>query len=256
MKNIIYCFTGTGNSLYAAQKIAESIGNCDILPVTGGHTNPPQCDCIGFVYPVYFQGLPLILHDFVEKLNLSHNKDTYFFAVATYGGAHGNGLPQLDRLLQKMDISLSFGIYLRMFSNYVVMYNMSKDIVGAAQKSDQDLADIIPRITAREEQKVGRSKALLDWYYHKRAKAVWQMDQHYQCDSNECISCGICEQICPVKNINLTNGTPEFLHHCEQCMACIQFCPKRAINYKDKTTKRRRYTNPAVDHKQLQSLYR
>ena len=33
MKTIIYYFTGTGNSLAAAKKIAEGRGDCELVPI-------------------------------------------------------------------------------------------------------------------------------------------------------------------------------------------------------------------------------
>jgi MinD superfamily P-loop ATPase len=76
------------------------------------------------------------------------------------------------------------------------------------------------------------------------------MDRDYIVDGN-CTGCGICKMVCPVKNIEIMNGKPNFKHNCEQCVACIQYCPQRAINYKNLTQKRRRYTNPKINYKEL-----
>ncbi len=40
MKTIIYYFTGTGNSLAAARKVAALLGDCGLVPiaVTEGHS--------------------------------------------------------------------------------------------------------------------------------------------------------------------------------------------------------------------------
>ncbi|MCL1987197.1 MAG: 4Fe-4S ferredoxin, partial [Firmicutes bacterium] len=60
MKNRIYFFTGTGNSLKAAKYIAEALGDCEILAICkGADVNVPnECETVGFVLPVYFFGLP------------------------------------------------------------------------------------------------------------------------------------------------------------------------------------------------------
>jgi len=42
-----------------------------------------ESDKIGFVFPVYFRGLPHMVKKFVGDLKT--NKNTYFFAVANYG---------------------------------------------------------------------------------------------------------------------------------------------------------------------------
>lgn len=48
--SVIYCFSGTGNSLYAANKISAEI-NAEVVNMkSGGECN---ADVIGIVFPVY-----------------------------------------------------------------------------------------------------------------------------------------------------------------------------------------------------------
>lgn len=44
-----------------------------------------------------------------------------------------------------------------------------------------------------------------------------------------CNSCGMCQNVCPVNNIKLENGKPVWLHKCENCLACFNLCPQEAI---------------------------
>jgi ferredoxin len=76
------------------------------------------------------------------------------------------------------------------------------------------------------------------------------MDKDYTI-SEACTGCGICEKVCPAKNIELADNRPRFRHTCEQCVACIQFCPQKALNYKNVTQNRRRYTNPEIGWQEL-----
>jgi ferredoxin len=60
---------------------------------------------------------------------------------------------------------------------------------------------------------------------------------------DRCISCGLCERICPVSTIAMRDGRPVWTDsHCAHCMACIHNCPKGAIEYGDVTQEKRRYT--------------
>ena len=34
-----------------------------------------------------------------------------------------------------------------------------------------------------------------------------------------------------MKNIELEEGRPVWLHHCKACQACIQYCPVEAIQH-------------------------
>ena len=90
------------------------------------------------------------------------------------------------------------------------------------------------------------------------ARPIWKMAvSHFATTdrkffaTDKCTHCGLCQRICPVENVKLVDGRPQWLGHCEQCMACIQFCPVEAIQYGKKTSGRRRYHHPAVTAKDL-----
>lgn len=60
--------------------------------------------------------------------------------------------------------------------------------------------------------------------------------------ADSCISCGLCEKACPVRNIHLKErGKPEWGSHCTMCLACYHSCPKHAIEYSCLTQKKGQY---------------
>ncbi|MFX0072117.1 MAG: EFR1 family ferrodoxin, partial [Candidatus Hermodarchaeota archaeon] len=74
MKTEIYYFSGTGNSLYVAKKMAEKLGDCELIPISKIWQQDDlasNTERIGFIFPLYFWGLPAIIYDFVNKLNVS-----------------------------------------------------------------------------------------------------------------------------------------------------------------------------------------
>ncbi len=76
------------------------------------------------------------------------------------------------------------------------------------------------------------------------------MDGSFLVD-DRCKSCGTCVKMCPVSNIALVNGRPQWHHNCEQCLTCLQWCPNEAIQIGNKTQQRKRYRNPKVNRKDL-----
>lgn len=58
--------------------------------------------------------------------------------------------------------------------------------------------------------------------------------------TEECISCKICEKLCPIDNI-VVNIKPQWQGKCIQCLACLHYCPTRAIQYGNLTLKKGRY---------------
>lgn len=102
MKTIIYYFTGTGNSLAAARKIAAGLGDCGLVPIASLEDTPgkivPQADRVGIVCPVYDAGVPVLVAEFADRLDLS--RAGYVFALVTLGGIGVSALHQLDHILR------------------------------------------------------------------------------------------------------------------------------------------------------------
>ena len=253
MDNIVFYFSGTGNSLKVAKTIVKELGSGEIVSMAkpGQYSLTKQYDTIGFIYPTYYWGLPKRAIKFIENMDLSNNKNAYFYSITTCGGDAGNAVYQICELLQKNhSIKLNYGEKLKMFSNYVNMYNMKKNVMEITKKSDEELIPIIDSIKARKNNKINSITKILGFLNKGFVKKVPTMDKHYSISSN-CTTCGICKDVCPVQNIEMLDNMPKFKNSCEQCVACIQYCPQKAINYKNATQNRRRYTNPDIDYKEL-----
>ncbi len=210
-----------------------------------------QYGIVGFVYPVYYFGLPKRVIEFATNLNLENNKKAYFFAIATYGGSAGNALNQLNELLlQKHVVKLNFVKGLRMFANYVSLYDMSKNVKRITERSDRALVPIIKSIKVKKSNRVNKLTRIFNSMNEDFIQKAANTDSGYVVN-DKCTGCGICKAVCPVGNIEIVDCKPKYNHNCEVCMACIQFCPERAINYGNVTQNRRRYTNPDVSYKEL-----
>ena len=86
---MIYYFSGTGNSRFAAQKLAlltedksvniASIYNGTVKSVEG------KSDVTGFVFPVYYSGLPEMVKRFASNPQIREHLGEYVFCVITCG---------------------------------------------------------------------------------------------------------------------------------------------------------------------------
>ena len=253
MGNIVFYFSGTGNCLKVAKTIAKELGSSEIVSMgkPGKYTLSKQYDSIGFIYPDYYWGLPRKVIEFIENADFGNNKKTYYYSIATYGGDLGNAVLQIQELLRKKHgIKLNNGQKLRMFANYVINYDMKKDVDRITQKSNENLIPIINSIKSRENNSVSKITKILGFVNLWFVKTVSDKDKNFTV-SNACTGCGICKEVCPVKNIELINNKPGFNHNCEQCLACVHYCPPKAINYKNKTQNRGRYNHPDISYKEL-----
>jgi ferredoxin len=255
--NRIYFFTGTGNSLKVAEDIAKVLPDCELVAIHRDMDTeiPRDFERIGFVFPVYFWGLPAMVSEFLHNAQFPEQGSTYFFAVATYRGIAGNAIRMANTLLNEKGIYLNYGAGISMYGNAVTHYNMSKRVDKITRKSDKKILSIVNNVKNNKTKKVHSINKLIYGTYLNYIGSIHTTDSGFNVNNN-CISCGICRAVCPAKNITLEAGHPVFHHQCESCLACIQHCPKRAINYKDKTQNRRRYTHPQVGHKKIVEYYK
>ena len=255
MKTIIYYFTGTGNSLAAARKIAAVLGDCVLVPIASLRNTTgdivPAADRVGIVSPVYDAGIPRIVAEFAGRLNLS--RAGYTFAIVTLGGTGVSALHQLNAILKKRQggkLDAAFAV--KMPGNFPPVgrppEGEKKDAILAA--ADRQLAFIAHTIDQGISVPPGFSpvsslmRCLL---YPPFFRNVHGMDKAFSV-SDTCTSCGTCAKVCPVGNIVMENERPVWQHHCELCCACLHFCPVEAIqlNTLQGTNGRGRYRHPGL----------
>lgn len=244
----IYWFSGTGNSLYAAKKLSAGLGNLPLVQIT--NTTPIDAVGgngmkIGFVFPSYFGNLPRVVKAFVEKLNI--NNDTYIFAVVTMGAVGQGSIGALESALHAKGLKLNYGRGLKMPANYVMKYNPADPdkSIATMKKTNSRIGRIISEITS-SKQLIRKLPITADNLF----KDIASLDTKFSASEN-CTSCGLCEKICPVENIQLEQSKPIWLNHCEHCAACISWCPTKAINYGSTTQNRRRYRNKHISVSEL-----
>ena len=243
-KNIIFYFTGTGNSLKVAKDIAETLGNCELVSMGSTYKLNGEYKHIGFVYPVHFSSLLKAVERFIENLDINENKRAYFFGVCT-GGMTIGGLTDIANIIASKGGILSYGAFVKSFANYICAYPMSEKVEEKTASQFERTKNISNDIKNRTINKIPKSNGFAAFSTRKSKQNVATEDMNYNVNDS-CVGCETCYKICPVKNIKMENKKPSFLHDCEQCTACIQWCPKQAINYKDKTQDRKRYHHPNI----------
>jgi len=252
LKSVIYYFTGTGNNLQVAKKIAEALPDCKLVSMgKGRHDSSEVYDYIGFVYPTYAFNLPRRVTQFISEMSLEKSKNAYFFAVTGCGGASGCALSVAAKILAKKGVTLNFAEKFAMVSNYVAMYKMNERNAEIQQMSTDRIPALVQKITAKTQQPVGKVNEPLNVATAIGQKLIYARKDKGFNVSADCTGCGTCAALCPVANIKMKNKKPSFQHNCEQCMACVQWCPTQAINYKNKTQNRGRYQNPNISVKEL-----
>lgn len=254
MKNKIFYFSSTGNCLYVAKQIKDALGECEIISIPKAVKEESldyEGDMIGFVFPLHSYGLPIIVREFIEKIRV--NKNAYIFAVEVTGGGQSN-FPLLEmKELLKGKGEIKSSVIIKYISNYTRMgKNPTEERAKKAiAKNNDKLQEFIKVLKAKEIKPLPKRYSLI----HKKFYSLWkdsykEKDKKFEVDER-CVSCSMCEKICPVDNIVMLEGQPKWKGHCTDCMACINICPNKAINLGKSTQNKNRYRNPYIKSKEL-----
>jgi ferredoxin len=259
METTIFYFTGTGNSLAVAMDIGNELGDAELvsIPAVVGGNIEANTPVLGLVFPVYIWGMPSMVVDFVDKLEITGNQ--YVFAVTTCAGQPGETLVQLQKMLQKKGMDLKAGFAVREAPNTIQEDNIFIKIAMLIERNSkisrsgkERLSEIVDVIKNKKEHKPETSSPLLNHLgnliYGMAINRINTMGQFWV--DEKCNLCLNCQQICPSNNIEIVNDKPHWNQKCEFCQACIQWCPKEAIHIKNEDPKRR-YHNPEIKVKDI-----
>lgn len=244
---VIFYFSGTGNSKYAAMLLARRLDTelVSIAAVLRGRAFrvPAVEEPVGIVFPVYAWAPPELVLRFVKAHPFPAARHT--FAVCTCGDDAGEAMRALGRARGKpYDSTFSIA----MPNNFILGFDVDSPAEAARklQAADERLIWIAERLAARDQGihavHKGRAPGL------KTALAApllnlgkrWTRPFHA---GDACTACGRCARVCPTGNIRL-QPRPVWGKDCACCLACLHHCPTRAIDYGRLTQKKGWYVNP------------
>ena len=237
---MIFYFSGTGNSRWAARQIAALTGDeaVDIVEMNQAPDLTGQGQ-VGLVFPVYAWGAPEPVLAFAKGLRTG---GAFTFAVCTCGEEAGNAMKKLAKVFP-VDSSYS----LVMPNNYLLGKADVDSEADAQAKLDAARAAIErlagevarrKRVYRVEEGSMAALKSgVVNWGFNRFARTVKPFHT-----TDACIGCGLCARDCPAKVIAMKEDRPVWSDGCFQCLRCINACPAAAIQYGGDTAGKCRYT--------------
>ena len=248
---MILYFSGTGNSLAIARKIAEAI-NDQVLPLTEAVqqdlTNEQR---VGLVFPTYDFNMPPAVRNMVPRLKIS--PEAYVFAITTCGAQAGNSLWTMRRMLHAKGIQLAYAHKIRVPDNSAIAFGRNpNEQVWKFDKFAYRLDCIISDVKAQKHELHfawwSLAGGIMGWSFLENGML---RTFHPVVDEEKCTGCGTCAKVCPMRNIAVDEKAG-IGPHCTICLGCVHACPHQAIRVNGREAlKQRQYRHPEIKLKDL-----
>lgn len=240
---MVYYFSGTGNSRWVAERLAEAAEDrlCDMAACLRGQRIPPAVsgtETAGFVFPIHGWYAPERVRAFLSAWRMPHTN--YRYAVCTCGDDVGRGM---SRLSKHFPLDAAWSV--TMPNTYIPMFSLDSDAL-CRQKIAEARTRIagIARSVQRRERVWDVHEGSVPWLKTYIANPLFVRfiirSKGFHVEEG-CTGCGVCAHSCPVGNIRLEDDRPVWNSHCIHCMACVHGCPQKAIQYGKTTQRKGRY---------------
>lgn len=229
--------SGTGNTKYCVTKLVKLIdASADVVPLEDEFIidKIKRNETVILGYPTQFSNAPYMVRDFI-KTHASLWKGKKMICVATMGAFSGDGAGCAARLLKKYGAVILGGVHIKMpdsICDSKMLKKSAEENEKIIRKADEKLKEAAERIRQGDYPAEGLTifahiAGLFGqrlWFYKKTAGYTDQLKIN-----QDCVGCGKCAKICPMKNITMKNGRPHPSSKCTMCYRCICNCPQKAI---------------------------
>ena len=248
---IVY-FSATGNSKYVAERIAEEFGDTAVsIEGSDGRIGLEDGGMLGFVTPVYWWELPVLVRGFLQDMRIDGAEPSYSFIVTTCGTTPGCTYAEAERILLAKGMGLDAGFSVRMPDTWTPLFDLSDPdkVEKLNEEAETYIDDVLEGIGNRVKGNRMRKatpyalRLIADPLYNRARRT-----KNLHVD-DDCIGCGFCNRKCPVQAIEIRDGKPVWVkEQCALCLRCLHLCPKFAIQYGNgRTRKHGQYRNPHVN---------
>lgn len=253
---MIFYFTGTGNSLALAKRIAEEQGE-KLVSIAKELSDSESTfvytleedEIIGFVYPVYAWAPPQLVLDFLDRIRLV-GTPSYTFSLCNCAEEEGKTSDLFEKHFRAKGMDL-LGVFTAVMpNNYILGFDADEEAVENRKlsRAEDDLKwineTILQRKPDRSMRLLGRFSFVKSYLINKGFNKYGLNPSKYYAEQT-CNGCKLCEQICPVHTIKV-NGTPKWGKSCTMCFACLNRCPMHAIQLGRRTIGKKRYVHPIL----------
>ncbi len=262
MKKIaLFFFSGTGNTQFVSKKITDifrSSEECSLYSIEKHLIDASKIietsDLIGLAYPIYGSSIPLIVREFIERLEPS---DKEAFVLCTQLMFSGDGAAYGGRLLEKKGFKVLWQEHFRMPNNITdlrILTSKKKPNYAKIDRSvEKKASKFAKRILSGKPQRKGSNfmsllLGLLQRFpYEKIEQSAYK--EAIRINHELCSMCNKCILLCPTANLESKDGLIIAKDNCTLCYRCINHCPERAMHILSKKGVKYPYQGPSVDYR-------
>ena len=252
---MIFCFSGTGNSLQVAENLSKIRGDQIVSigdSIKNSKTNFDVADdeMVGIICPVYFYGLPLPVEEFINNMSFN-GKTPSVFLVLTFGTFTGNTGRQASKLIAKRGFSLDNIFSVPMPENYIPLLKVPEKekrehLIETVEYRVILIANLLESNKNKDyDDHKGRFPTIVS-FFSRPLYTYGRKTKKFHVTS-KCTGCGECSNICPDDAIEIIDNKPVWMKKdCYRCLACVNRCPTEAIEIGRSTVNKERYVNPTI----------
>lgn len=251
---MIFYFSGCGNSKHAAEVLAAGLDDQLVFIPEAAREDRydytlAEGESLGFVFPIYAWGPPDLVMNFLRKLKVSSPVEgpSYLYFACTCGDECGLTENTFRKAVGQKGWKLDACFSVQMPETYIGMPGFKLDTEANAKRkivaSDTTLERNLAKLRNREsfsEMTKGPIAWLKSRMIHPGFGRIAANDSKYR-STDACIHCGKCVEVCPLHNVTLEEGRPQWHGNCTMCMGCYHHCPVNAIQYGKATVGKGQY---------------
>jgi Pyruvate/2-oxoacid:ferredoxin oxidoreductase delta subunit/flavodoxin len=247
----IHVFSGTGNSLNAANIIREKLEHTgysvDLIPIRKETISPSgPFDLNVLVFPVYDMEIPHIVLKYLSTIPPGNNSRAA--VIATIGklystkavfyddGYEGGALEHARAVFEKKGYHVTHTAAVSYPANITLGHRFAvaqpAEVPGILALADERVKRIADSIVL-EKPEIKKYPPLVPQVFTLLAPIFQSAGRRSIAKmfvaSGKCTSCGYCVKVCPAAAIRLVRGRPRWNYQCEGCHRCINTCPQGAI---------------------------